>query len=79
MNSSLLGKIKYKKERLGVVEKNGKTYVKYAKVRRFKLSRTSIYIFVSVFILVVFGLGLKLLLSELYSRDPIVETAEVGS
>lgn len=39
MNSSFLDKIRYKKERVGIVEKNGKTYVKYLKARRFKVHR----------------------------------------
>ena len=36
MTTALLDKIQYKKVRVGLVKKEGKTYVKYRKVRRFK-------------------------------------------
>ena len=78
MSSSFIGKIKYKKERVGVVEKNGITCVKYIKARRFRISKNVQYVILSVFILVVLGLGLKLMLYELASRPPAEETAEVG-
>lgn len=68
MSSSFVNKIKYKKERVGVVEKGGKTYVKYVKARRFKLSKDIKYGILSVFILLFFCVGIKLLLSELASR-----------
>ena len=77
MSSSLFSKIKYKKERVGVVEKDGKTYVKYVKARRFKVSENVKYVILSIFILVVLGVGIKLLLSEFASRPP-VETTPVG-
>lgn len=79
MRSSFLSKIKYKKERVGVVEKDGKTYVKYVKARRFRVSKNVKYAILSGFILLVLGLGIKLLLSELASREPVEEiSAGIG-
>ena len=75
MSSSFLKRIKYKKERVGVVEKDGKTYIKYVKARRFKVSKKVQYALLSCFVLVVLGLGIKLLISELDSREPAEETA----
>lgn len=78
MSSSFLDKIKYKKKQLGVVEKNGKSYVKYVKARRFKISTNIKYTVLSVFILVILGLGIKILMSELSAREPAEETEEEG-
>lgn len=75
MSSSFISKIKYRKERIGVVEKDGKTYVKYVKARRFKASKTVKHSLLIVFILGVLGVGIKLLMSELASRPPVEETA----
>ena len=80
MGSSFLSKIKYKKERVGVVEKDGKTYIKYVKARRFRMSRNLKHAVLSLFILVVLGVGIKLLLSELASKEAVEEThAGIGS
>ena len=53
MSSSFLDKLKYKKERVGVVVKDGKTYTKYIKARRFRLSSGFKYAVLWVFLLVV--------------------------
>jgi len=57
------------------VEKDGKTYVKYVKARRFRMSRNVKYAVLSGFILIILGLGISLLLSELASRTPAEVTA----
>lgn len=75
MNSSFLDKIRYKKERVGIVEKNGKAYVKYLKARRFKVHSNIKFAIVIGIVLLVFELGIKLLISELASRPPAEETA----
>ena len=75
MSSSFLRKIKYKKERVGVVEKDGKTYVKYVKARRFKVSKNVKYALLGCFIMAILGLGIKLLLLELDSREQTDEAA----
>lgn len=75
MPSSFTSKIKYKKTRVGVVEKDGKTYVKYVKQSRFRMSKNMKYSVLSIFILVILGLGFKLLMSELASREPVQEAA----
>lgn len=64
MNSSFLNKIRYKKERVGVVRKDGKTYVKYTKTRRFVVSRKIKYSVLSLCILVALALGIKLIIYE---------------
>jgi len=76
MRSSFLNKIKYKKERVGVVEKDGKTYVKYIKTSRFVVSGRVKYAIIGVFVLVVLGLGIKLLMSELSSMPPVEAAVE---
>lgn len=76
MDSSLIDKIKYKKERLSFVEKDGKTYIKYKKVRRFRVSKNVKYALLSFFILAILGIGIKLVISELDSREPALETSE---
>lgn len=76
MPSSFISKIIYKKERVGVVEKNGKTYVKYIKARRFNLSKNAKYSFLIVFILLILGAVIKLLMIELASRPQIDEASE---
>ena len=73
MSSSLFSKIKYRKERVGFVEKGGKTYAKYTKVPRFPISKNVKYVVFCVFILAVLGLGFKLLLSEMASQAPAEE------
>lgn len=70
MSSSFLKKIIYKKERVGVVEKDGKTYVKYVKARRFRINKNLRDAVISGFILLVLGMGIRLLMSELNSRQP---------
>ena len=76
MSSSFISKLKYKKERVGIVEKDGKTYVKYVKARRFSISRNVKYVLICFFILSIFAVGIKILLSELSSREPSLEVAE---
>lgn len=76
MASDFLSKIKYKKERVGVVQKDGKTYVKYVKARRFRMSKNVKYALLSAFILIVLGLGVVMLMSELNSRPPAEEIHE---
>lgn len=70
MKSSFFGKIKYRKERVGVVEKDGKTYIKYIKARRFRLSNNAKLWLLGVFIILILGLSIKLLMSELDFRAP---------
>lgn len=76
MKLPFFNKLKYRKERVGVVEKNGKTYVKYMKVRRFKISKTVKYSLLIVSLLAVLGVGIKLLMSDLASRPPVDEVAD---
>ncbi len=76
MSSSFLDKIKYKKERVGVVEKDGKTYIKYIKARRFRISKSVKYVFLIGFVLIVMGLGIKLLMYEFASRPPAEEAVQ---
>lgn len=76
MASDFLGKIKYKKERVGVVQKDGKTYLKYKKASRFRVSKNVKYALLSAFILFVLGLGISLLMSELDSGPPAEEIHE---
>ncbi len=64
MLSQLLRWIKYRKERVRLVQKNGKTYVKYSKVRRFKLSRDAEYTGFAFLIMGVLGMGVVLLVYE---------------
>ena len=59
---------------MGVVEKNGKVYIKYVKAPRFKVSKDVKYAILSVIILVALGVGIKLLISELASM-PQLETS----
>lgn len=70
MSSSFISKIVYKKERVGVVEKDGKTYVKYVKARRFRLDKNVKYAILSIFLLGLLSITIKLLMSELESRGP---------
>ena len=65
MLSRVFRRIKYRKERVGLVQKNGKTYVKYAKVRRFKLSRDVEYTGFAFLIFGVLGIGVVLLAYEI--------------
>jgi len=74
MSSSLTRKIIYKKERVGLVEKDGKIYVKYIKARRFKVSKNVKYALLSVLLLGFLSLTLKLLITELESREPVAMT-----
>ena len=76
MNLSFIDTVKYKKERVGLVEKNGKTCVKYRNVSRFRIGNNIKYIVLIVFILAVLGVGIKLLLSEMASRPSTDETQE---
>jgi len=62
MSSSLFDTLRYTKERVGLVTKDGKTYVKYRKVRRFKKNRDLQALGLRVFGLVVLALGLIYLL-----------------
>ena len=78
MSSSFLDKIIYKQERLGVVQKDGKTYVKYKKARRFRLSGGFKYAVLWFFVLVALGLGVRFLMSYLAAREPAPETAAEG-
>ena len=78
MSSSFLDKLKYKKERVGVVVRGGKTYTKYVKARRFRLSSGFKYAVLWVFLLVVLGLGIRFLMSKLDSGAPAPETAAEG-
>lgn len=64
MLSQIYRWIKYRKERVGLVQKNGKTYVKYSKVRRFKLSRDAEYTWFTLLILGILGMGAVLLMYE---------------
>lgn len=73
MKSSFLNRIRYKQERIGIVEKDGKPYVKYVKVRRFKVSKNVEHIVLSGLILIVLGLGVKLLVYELSLSEPVTE------
>ena len=59
MDSSFLDKIKYKKVRVRLVKKEGKTYVKYAMVPRFKIGKSVKYGISCFFILVVLGWALS--------------------
>ncbi|MDP2865110.1 MAG: hypothetical protein Q8O90_02590 [Elusimicrobiota bacterium] len=79
MSASFFSKLMYKRERVGFVEKDGKTYVKYLKVRRFIISKDirSATVFVG-FVLIVFAAGIKMLLTEVASHTPTEETAEGG-
>jgi len=72
-SSSFLSRIIYKKDRVGVVVKDGKTYVKYTKARRFKISTNVKCVIFSVFMLFVLGLSLKMLMSVLNSAQSAVE------
>ena len=74
MNTSFFNRIKYVKERVGVVEKDGKTYVKYIKVHRFRISSGFKYAILWIFMLVVLGLGIRFLMSSLASSEPAEET-----
>lgn len=58
------------------MEKEGKTYVKYVKVSRVRMSKNIKYALLSILILFVLGLGIKLLISEFASRSPVEETVE---
>lgn len=78
MSSSFIKKVVYKKERVGVVEKDGKIYVKYVKQRRFRISKNSQYIILGILILAVFGLAVKLMLYELELRTPVEDAAQTG-
>lgn len=77
MATSILSKILYKKQRVGMVQRDGKVYVKYVKEWRFRLSRNAKYLILTFFIVAISGLGFKLLLSEIASTTPSVESAEV--
>ena len=62
MSLSLLDNIRYKHERVGLVQKDGKTYVKYRKIPRFKkLAKNSESFIFGAIILLVLGLGIKVL------------------
>jgi hypothetical protein len=63
MIATLLDKVKYKKVRVGLVQRNGKTYIKYRKVPRYKVSQGLKKAILSVFILAALGFSLKFLLS----------------
>ena len=63
MGSSFISKIKYKKELVGFVKKDGKTYAKYVKARRFRLSSNLKYAVLGVFVMVVLGLGIKFMIA----------------
>lgn len=76
MGSYFVSKIKYKKERVGVVEKDGKIYIKYVKARRFQISKNAKYAILSGFILLVLGFGIRLLMLEMESRAPVEVTPE---
>lgn len=54
------------------MQKDGKTYVKYIKARRFKMGKSVEYSLLTAFILIFLAVGVKLLLSELASR-PLAE------
>lgn len=73
---TFVDELKYRKERVGVVKKDGKTYVKYVKTRRFNVSNKVKHLLLGGFVLFVLGLGIKLLISELASGSPEDETAE---
>lgn len=75
MSRSFIRKIKYKKDRVGLIVKDGKTYVKYKKTQRFRMSKNVKYILMSILILFIMGFGIKLLISE-YASRPLAE--EVG-
>lgn len=77
MSRSFIRKIKYKKDRVGLIVKDGKTYVKYKKTQRFQMSRNVKCILMSILILFVMGFGLKLLISE-YASRPLAEDAGEG-
>lgn len=79
MSPSFLSRIRYKRERVGIVEKEGKTYVKYIKARRFRVNRTVKHAVLGGFIFLVLALGIKLLISEFASRQPPEETVEGGA
>ena len=71
----MFDKIRYKKERVGLVQKNGKTYVKYVKVRRFKISDTAIHVCLIIGLVAVLGVAAKLLMAELETAPTtVVET-----
>lgn len=74
MSSSFIRKIIYKKERVGIVQKDGKTYVKYVKARRFKVSKNIKYSLLGVLLLGFLSLVAKLLMTELESREPVALT-----
>jgi len=73
---SLLKKVIYRKKRIGIVQKNGKAYVKYTKVHRFEISKTVQHVILIVFILTILGLGFKLIRSEMVADAPVVESAQ---
>ncbi|MDO8803596.1 MAG: hypothetical protein Q7R35_04130 [Elusimicrobiota bacterium] len=60
------------------MKKDGKTYAKYVKARRFRISSNLKYAVLGVFVMVVLGLGIKLLIAEMGSREPAMETAGEG-
>ena len=78
MGASFLNRIKYKKELVGFVKKDGKTYTKYVKTRRFRISSNFKYAVLGVFVMVVLGLGIKFMIAELGSREAAPETAGGG-
>jgi len=65
--------IRYKKIYSGTVERDGKLYKKYTKVRRFRISRSQKYI-ISIIgvlaVLAVLGIVVKLITSEMLSSIP---------
>lgn len=70
MSSSIISKLKYKKERVGLVERDGKTYVKYVKARRFRVSSGFKRAVLWIFLLVVLGLVIRYLMSSLCEMNP---------
>lgn len=73
MSSSFFNKLAYKKKRVGIVEKNGKSYVKYAKTPRFKISTNAKCVILSLVTLTVLALGLRILITERAAREQAEE------